>query len=160
MTINKKQFKILVKECLLEILSENFINEAVTRSVTHSIKQQLSEVNEVNKVNEANDVPKKKVIKEQDQFDIGQRMHQFNQTLSGIHQQKQQKSIINETAAAVAQSIGAKPDIMSRIFEDTAKTTVVHQAQAVDPEAGRFTDDTPSAKINANKDWAKMAGLE
>lgn len=173
--MKRNELKALVKECMLEILSESFIKNAVATQVSESIivknvaantKQERIHEQQTHRNEKQHSAPNKirDVI---DNDDMNERFGKYNQILNNMKQNQNKTHNNNERVIikerSPADALGIKDNVMRSILEDTEKTTVREQASHGDKYDGMSVDDlSPGVDISgisAAKNWAKMAGL-
>lgn len=131
MKINKEQFKHIVKECLLEILSEG---------IGQGVQPQLSQKPRVNET-------VKRPSASSDLISYGKKQQQPQQDLKKIKEQ----------ASALA---GGDP-IMASIFADTAKTTLPQMLQnESNPRAAMVESNDPTDRLVASATPIDIFGEE
>ena len=130
--MQRSDLKKLIKECLVEILSEDFIKK--------TIKEQISEkiVIEMNTSKATSDVPKRKKIQESKKTNSG---------LTHEQRERARKIIAGDDDESVDDQIALNPrtlDAINKIenpmFKELAEDTVERTSSAVEQKT-RFTEE-------------------
>ena len=166
----KAEIKMLVKECMLEVLTESFIERAITKRldeiVAHTTKTVVQPIIESKKryVISGNIIP-----------DIKQHKSTNNRNKQSLHDTitlnndnvKHQQTAPKNQEKVIIDALGVQDNVMRNIFEDTAKTTVHVQDAAghVRPTQDGIqyqgsTTDIDIDIFNGAGNWAKISGLE
>ena len=146
MKSKRKQFKMLVKECLLEILSENLVEQIVAKKLNEINFSQNSTQN-VNLMQQT--------LNENSNNDLPAKMQEYKSTLNKVHYGE----LKNNEPSVTMNELGLENnDPMKAIFEDTMRTTVKKQAQAASPNVAVSDGGIDISKI-ANPNWATIAGV-
>lgn len=179
MQVTKKQFKALLKECIMELIDEgafkSSFKEAITESVQTSSKNSLSGISTFDvmsslKNNSSSNqtidnegipqylnevlIPTKTIYEKSglSQNVINQQQNQPNARLAAL---------IQHTAAEQAGQNPSKAALMESIFADTAMTTLMNQRD--DPESrgisGLLPSETPITQQQASRERQALETL-
>jgi hypothetical protein len=171
MKLKRTEFKELIKECLMEILSESFIDNLVKQRINEmrAIQQSASQPQYI----PPRPVPVKAatatqqqlretlLINNAEQVDWAERQSRFKDIINNIkNPQKQSALPQSKPVERIVESNDTPAGVMQSIFEDTARTTVKAQAAA---ESGNIVDANNEEGIDVlpmmTKDWGAIAGL-
>jgi len=179
MQVTKKQFKALLKECIMELIDEgafkSSFKEAITESVQTSSKNSLSGISTFDVMNSLKNnsssnqttdnegipqylnevlIPTKTIYEKSglSQNVINQQQNQPNARLAAL---------IQHTAAEQAGQNPSKAALMESIFADTAMTTLMNQRD--DPESrgisGLLPSETPITQQQASRERQALETL-
>ena len=182
MQVTKKQFKTLLKECIMELIDEGAFKTSFKEAITESV-QASSNKNSLSGISTFDVMHSLKSNQQHHQEDDSSGVPQYlneimvpTKTLyekSGLSQssknQTQQASQTNNRLAALiqhtaAEQAGQSPDrarMMESIFADTAMTTLMTQRD--DPESreirGLLPNETPLTQQQASRERQALETL-
>ena len=179
MKLKRSDIKALVKECLMEILSEEFIASAVKARVNEVIVKDVPRSKRFTHSEQP-----KHTVQEEASFDLSQhpawqqaatpaqtQKHAQNENDWHERFEKYQQSIrggAKKQQTSVADTLNVADPVMRMIFEDTERTTVREQAAVGDTgkQTGQVNPGVPGLDQDGlditkmfNPKWSDLAGL-
>jgi len=165
--LKRSDLKTLIKECLYEIITEDFIGKTIQEKLIEVVASHTRKAS-TNTIYEDDVLPpfqprpaERDILQEQYNAEIAERMNKYKQTLNSVYSsqrvQEQRTNPAKKMGEQAANVLGIKDNVMRSIFEDTAQTTVRKQREG--PHAGDGHDPGIDISTIFNPEWAKMAGL-